>query len=101
MAEEDQHHSGAIIWGDHMCRVANDGVLLLSLWDQLNPGLVCNVEHPQLIGNVPGFVYLASIHVELILGLGGKEEVAFVIMRHFINMNGLGKCSLRVRWGMV
>lgn len=48
-----------------MGRVSHHGILLLGPGAQEDPGLVLDVENPQLAGHVSCGVDLSSVHVDL------------------------------------
>lgn len=68
--EDDEHDGGVVLQGDDVRRVANNCVLLLGFRRHLRPGLVGNVEHPQLAGHVPRRIDFSTIHVDIILKEG-------------------------------
>jgi len=72
--KDDEHDRAVVLQRDDVCRVANDGVLLLGFRRRLSPGLGGNVEYPQLAAHVPRRIYFSTIHVYIIL-----KEVRFQI----------------------
>lgn len=70
--EDDEHDGVVVLQGDDVRRVADNSVLLLGFRHRLRPGLVGNVEHPELAGHVPRRIDFSTIHVDVIL-----KEVRF------------------------
>lgn len=77
MSKEHQHDGGVALLqgGDHVGRMSHRGVLLLDARVQENPGLVLDVEHPQLAGHVPRGIHLTAVHVHFALWKG--EAICF------------------------
>lgn len=68
VSKQNQHDgTGTLLGRRHdVGRVSHHGVLVLSdLGDQEDPGLVLDVENPQLTGHISRGVNLPSVHVDL------------------------------------
>lgn len=67
VSKQNQHdRTGSLLDGrNNMSWMSHHSILVLGTWTEEDPGLVLDVENPQLAGDVSCGVNLSSVHVDL------------------------------------